>query len=249
MADSPAAIQPGTVVAPVAPPATQPGTVSPSNGVELTEEAKAAGFTAEDFENPQYGPKARTLYKGFQEKAERAAKVERDLNEITRFIQSNPEIVKAIKTAYVGGQAPELEPERASGNEPDPMAEIRLVKVDRVLDRLYSQLGKGDYDAGKALFDKDYVDDVTQVVKMLNPSLDPGTKLTQAMNIVMAQRGAAKPPVVVDPAATSGLRGGGSSAPPKEKPIAERTDADIREAAFRAAGITREEWDATNEEQ
>lgn len=153
MADAPATQPAGPETIQSVPAPTQvEATTAPQEQIELTQEAVAAGFTKDDFAHPQYGPKAKNLYQGFQKATETASKAKKDMDEVnhrlTLMYQSDPEVKRAID-GYVKKMGGETTAETL--DEPEG-ADTRKLNDQMAFNNFYAHLGAGDPVKGQELF-------------------------------------------------------------------------------------------------
>ena len=229
------------VPAPVAPPV--PSTPEPE--LVLSEEAKAAGFTADDFKHPEYGTKTKSLYTGFQKAGERASKAEKDYHEVKSFINANPKLKAAFVDTIRELQgtpavpAPAATPAASPEDEPDP-EQMRL--ADLALRDLYLHLGQGDPYKGKDVYLKEWADDVERVLP--STAGTPADRLNAARERIALERfKAAKekeatpatPPPPPDTTVRSETDRGAANAPDGKLDL---SDTAIVQRALKAGGLT-----------
>lgn len=212
----------------------QPATPPEASSAELIPEADS-GFTADDFKHPQYGGKAKQLYRGWQKRMEEAKGFKKKADDYEALIRYSPEVNKAVKTWLRTQQG--LPPEEATPAE-EPSGKTEISPADQVEAKLafhsiYASLGQGDPIKGEEIFDREYHPEIEKFLQATNGK-DPKRTLRVAMEYIALKKGnTAKPqaPVVVAPeTASGGERGGGTEQSAPEKPPANAWEAVEQEA-------------------
>jgi hypothetical protein len=230
-------------------PATEPVQTPPPVATQtpeivLSDEAKAAGFTAEDFKHPEYGAKAKSLYDGFQKSGERRSKAEKEASEIKAFIQSNPKVLKAVKEQWRELQGLPPEEPAPDVKEPETPDPVERGDARTALSELYAHIGKGDPYAGRAAYFKPDANGVTlcdrveSELRLLNPALPPAEKIRIAMSRVNLQgppqATTQTPPPPTTSASGETDRGSAGSPPPRDP--SKMTDEEIIQRALKKGG-------------
>ena len=220
------------------PPVAPPITTQPD--FQLTDDARAAGFTEAHFAHPEYGKATKELYKGFQKRSEESAKAKKDLADWKAFINANPDVRTIVMQTVrkLNGLPPEEAPPK---DDPDDQTRHDDLSADLALQELYAHLGKGDPYAGRVTYAKEWAEDVQAELPLLVGK--PSERLRKAMEIVTLRRGhrstVATPPPPPPPdtsAASETDRGTASDGAPKKE--TDFSDEAIMMRALKKHGVT-----------
>jgi len=253
MADSANPAGPATEAATPA-GATNSREVTTPNQQNESGDSLGGGFTKADFDHPEYGSKAKALYKGFQEATtkakrleERSGQYETQWKGLAEKVQANDKLRKALWEAYNGSleeSSGKTNPSEASEKpEEDEREQLRKslreeilgeVKSELALHKTIAQLGAGDLDKGRQAFEKA----APEVHKMLGVMERGGAedRLGLVMEVLRLRELAKNPPPPPEPEGSTASETGRATSEELEEAFPQDEEAQIA-YALRVAGF------------